>query len=240
MECYTLVSEWHGRQLRKRAECTTDVTSRRLLSNLQLCKATSLACTYQHCTSCLRLVLLRQCTPTVITGSIHSAASSAIESRHHYSNSSFPISIKTHCAAKSKQERESARPKACNRCCFCLYCYLFAPTLSPLPERFVLFICPHSPRGLPETEGEAGLCIHAPLLLPSTETPRQLLPSAQRPAATTAALYFPAIPSSLFVSSLLHAFCTTSSSPLRFSGHILCSFSQVKPLHGLACHILAN
>lgn len=153
-------------------------------------------------------------------------------------NSSSLTSLETHRAPNTRREREEARPSTCNCCCFRLYRYLSAPT----PVSIISKVSAFRPiylviGGFPGWKARL-LCVYARRCY-SPPPPRHHdgsfpLHDAEPPPSSA---FSTRGPSSPFVSSSLHSLCTTSSSPIRFSGHILCSFSQVRLHYRLIHHL---
>lgn len=110
--CYTLVSERHGRQLRKRAEGTTDATSRR---------PHSFAAVRSHIPG-LYISMLRLLSSIGLLKAVHFHRGQKVvhalqlrphsKSRHHYLNSSFPTSLETHSAPNERRERKTLAPSS--------------------------------------------------------------------------------------------------------------------------------
>jgi len=80
--------------------------------------------------------------------------------------------------------------------------------------------------------GEAAVSWCTPAIFTSTKTSSPLLfPHLRRRGATPHTTFPLVSPTSQVFFSSLHSFFTTSFSPIRISGHILCSFSQVSHPH---------
>jgi hypothetical protein len=172
------------------------------------------------------VVLLKQCDPTAATSTSRAAASSAIKRATSLFEQLYPN------ITRDPLRQDEAGQERSNYNCFCPNRSLSATTPRLSLARLVLSFCLPGPWRLPEAGGEA-VSIHTALHSPLPPRHPTLFPSAQRCELPLLPWPFLLNPPRLSFPSLHYAFCTTSSSPLRFSGHILCSLSQVEPRHCL-------
>lgn len=172
--------------------------------------------------------------PPQPAGSTRSATCSATTSRHCYHNSLSKHHLLEPCCAPVTSDPRSkpcARP-FCPRCCHSHQCQLILVPARCLERRVSAFRSVRSLLGDCLAEGEAAVCACTARCFspPPCEGITRVPSSARRPGAhlpVPRVFCPPSSPSPVFSSSL-HSFFTTSSSPIRFSGHILCSFSQVR------------
>jgi hypothetical protein len=169
------------------------------------------------------VVLLKQCDPTAATSTSRAAASSAIKRATSLFEQLFPN------ITRDPLRQDEAGQERSNYNCFCPNRSLSATTPRLSLARLVLSFCLPGPWRLPEAGGEA-VSIHTALHSPLPPRHPTLFPSAQRCELPLLPWPFLLNPPRLSFPSLHYAFCTTSSSPLRFSGHILCSHYQSRTL----------
>ena len=174
------------------------------------------------------MVLLKQCDPTAVTSTSRTAASSAIKRATSLFEQLFPN------ITRDPLRQDEAGQERSNYSCFCPNRSLSATTPHLSLVRLVLLLAvwtlATSRSGRRSSPVYTLHCYSPPGDIPKALSlcttlgpPPPLWPFLLNSPRLT----FP---------SLHYAFCTTSSSPLRSSGHILCSFSQVEPRNCLARH----
>ena len=211
---YTLISERHGRQRRMRVECTTEVTSQ-LCVRVQ-CSRSRIPGSYisrQHPLSSPGFL-----SSTLPLQQVHTAA---------LSTSKKPASLSEQLSSALLKGAEQAETPALDlRSIAAATAAASASACISYRHCLRVLLAAHG------VQGEAAVCIYRRLLLTSTETlVRVLLPPYTPPSRHPRARFISSAPPPgfhLFFTLSLHFFLSTSSSPVRFSGHILCSFSQVR------------